>query len=84
MANYKTGAQRYNDRMDKIFKKSEELGNHTLHGSTERRGPDILSPHSQIEREKELREIKSHNEKKENLKKQVAAIKESKEKKEKK
>lgn len=35
MANYKTGAQRYNDRMDKIFKRSEELGNHTLHGSTE-------------------------------------------------
>ena len=36
MANYKTGAQRYNDRMDKIFKRSEELGNHTLHGSTEK------------------------------------------------
>lgn len=35
MANYKTGAQRHNDRMDKIFKKSEELGHHTLHGSTE-------------------------------------------------
>ena len=35
MANYKTGAQRYNDRMDKIFEKSEKLGNHTLHGSTE-------------------------------------------------
>lgn len=35
MANYKTGAQRYNDKMDKIFKNSEELGNHTLHGSTE-------------------------------------------------
>lgn len=37
MANHKTGAQRYNDRMDKIFKKSEELGNHTLHGSTEKK-----------------------------------------------
>ena len=37
MANHKTGAQRYNDRMDKIFKRSEELGNHTLHGSTEKR-----------------------------------------------
>ncbi len=35
MANYKTGAQRYNDRMDKIFKKSVELGHHTLHGTTE-------------------------------------------------
>lgn len=35
MVNYKTGAQRYNDRMDKIFKKSEEAGHHTLHGSTE-------------------------------------------------
>ena len=35
MANYKTGAQRYNDRMNKIFRKSEELGNHTLHGSKE-------------------------------------------------
>lgn len=36
MANYKTGAQRYNDRMDKIFAKSEELGHHSLHGSKEK------------------------------------------------
>lgn len=35
MANHTTGAQRYNKRMDAIFAKSEELGNHTLHGSTE-------------------------------------------------
>ena len=41
MANHKTGAQRYNDKMDKIFKRSEELGNHTLHGSTEK--PDHRS-----------------------------------------
>jgi hypothetical protein len=33
MANYKTGAQRYNDRMDKIFEKSEKLGHHSLHSS---------------------------------------------------
>ena len=31
MANYKTGAQRYNDRMDKIFAKSKEL-NEKYHG----------------------------------------------------
>lgn len=37
MANYKTGAQRYNDKMEKIFAKSEALGNHTLHGSTEKK-----------------------------------------------
>jgi hypothetical protein len=36
MANHTTGAQRYNARMDKIFARSEELGNHTLHGSTEK------------------------------------------------
>lgn len=36
MANYKTGAQRYNDRMDKIFKRSEELGHHSLHGTEEK------------------------------------------------
>ena len=34
MANYKTGAQRYNDKMDKIFKKSEELGHHGLHSES--------------------------------------------------
>ena len=31
MANYKTGAQRYNDRMDKIFQRSKEL-NMKYHG----------------------------------------------------
>lgn len=31
MANYKTGAQRYNDRMEKIFEKSKEL-NEKYHG----------------------------------------------------
>ena len=31
MANYKTGAQRYNDRMDKIFARSKEL-NEKYHG----------------------------------------------------
>jgi hypothetical protein len=31
MANYKTGAQRYNDRMDKIFAHSKEL-NEKYHG----------------------------------------------------
>ena len=36
MANHTTGAQRYNKRMDAIFAKSEALGNHTLHGSTEK------------------------------------------------
>lgn len=35
MSNHTTGAQRYNARMDKIFVRSEELGHHTLHGSTE-------------------------------------------------
>jgi hypothetical protein len=37
MANHTTGAQRRNARMDKIFEKSEKLGNHSLHGSTEKR-----------------------------------------------
>ena len=32
-----TSAQRYNRNMDKIFARSEELGNHTLHGSTEKK-----------------------------------------------
>ncbi len=31
MANHKTGAQRYNDRMDKIFTRSKEL-NEKYHG----------------------------------------------------
>ncbi len=31
MANHKTGAQRYNDRMDKIFARSKEL-NMKYHG----------------------------------------------------
>lgn len=31
MANYKTGAQRYNDKMDKIFARSKEL-NEKYHG----------------------------------------------------
>lgn len=35
MANYKTGAQRYNDRMNKIFEKSEKLGHHSLHSGHE-------------------------------------------------
>jgi len=31
MANHKTGAQRYNDKMDKIFARSKEL-NEKYHG----------------------------------------------------
>ena len=31
MANYKTGSQRYNDRMDKIFSTAKEL-NEKYHG----------------------------------------------------
>ncbi len=32
-----TKAQRYNRNMDEIFRKSEEAGHHTLHGSTEKK-----------------------------------------------
>jgi hypothetical protein len=34
MANYKTGAQRYNDRMNKIFERSRASGHNSLHPET--------------------------------------------------
>lgn len=43
MANYKTGSQRYNDRMDKIFEKAKSEGR-GLNGNSHTKGMGVNSP----------------------------------------
>lgn len=51
MANYKTGAQRRNDRMDKIFDRAKSEGR-GLNGDSNTTGAGVHSPAMEEERKK--------------------------------
>lgn len=56
MANYKTGSQRYNDRMDKIFEraKSEKRG---LVGDSGVKGKGVNSPAMKKAKDKAMKKV---------------------------